>query len=168
MMFSVRPVFIGWIVLLYQLPLQLFFTIWSALFFGGIMGSLHILPRNSWAPFVVFGGFAFVAVPLVAYLGKKLNCARTEYKFLKDRLEFQQGFFYINEKVIRFKDIKEVTLRKGIFQRMYDLGQYIWRLRRRRLPAQQCICCSRIWKYLREWNWRPRHPRSRRNRGGRK
>ena len=64
----------------------------------------------------------FVAVPLVAYLGKKLNCARTEYKFLKNRLEFQQGFFYINEKVIRFKDIKEVTLRKGIFQRMYDLG----------------------------------------------
>jgi hypothetical protein len=33
-----------------------------------------------------------------------------------------EGFFNINEKIIRFRDIKEVTLRKGFFQRMYDLG----------------------------------------------
>ena len=58
----------------------------------------------------------------MAYFGKKLNYARTEYKFLEDRLEFEEGFFTINEKVIKFKDITEVTLRKGIFQRIYDLG----------------------------------------------
>ncbi len=28
-LFSERPVFIGWIAFLIQLPLQLFFTVWS-------------------------------------------------------------------------------------------------------------------------------------------
>ncbi|MGD0024943.1 MAG: PH domain-containing protein, partial [Xanthobacteraceae bacterium] len=121
-MFSVRPVFIGWIALLYQLPLQLFFTFWSAMFFGGLVSSLHILPKNSPVPFVLFGGLAFFAVPLVTYFGKKLNYARTVYNFLEDRLEFEEGFFNINEKVIKFKDVEEVTLRKGIFQRIYGLG----------------------------------------------
>ena len=33
MQFSLKPVFIGWITLLVQLPLQLFLTFWAALFF---------------------------------------------------------------------------------------------------------------------------------------
>ena len=79
-MFSVRPVFIGWIALLYQLPFQLFFTVWSGVFFGGLISSLHIFPRDSGAPLHFFFG-----VPLVTYFGKKLNYSRTEYKFLNDR-----------------------------------------------------------------------------------
>jgi membrane protein YdbS with pleckstrin-like domain len=121
-MFSLRPVFVGWIVLLHQLPFQLFFTLWSAMFFGGMLSSLHLFPKGSPGPFVLFGALAFFAVPLVAYIGKKLNYARTQYKFADDRLEFEEGFFTINEKVVRYKDIKEVTLRKGLLQRMYDLG----------------------------------------------
>lgn len=121
-MFSLRPVFVGWIVLLHQLPFQLFFTFWSAMFFGGMIGSLHLVPKGSPAPYLLFGTLAFFAVPLVSYIGKKLNYARTEYKFADDRLEFEEGFFTINEKVVRYKDIKEVTLRKGLLQRMYDLG----------------------------------------------
>ena len=121
-MFSVRPVFIGWITLLYQLPLQLFFTLWAAGFFGGLISSSHILSRDFRFPFLLFGAAAFFVVPLVAYFGKKLNYTRTEYKFFQDRLEFQEGFFTINEKIIKFKDVTEVTLRKSIFQRIYDLG----------------------------------------------
>jgi membrane protein YdbS with pleckstrin-like domain len=58
----------------------------------------------------------------VAYFGKKLNYSRTEYRFFADRLEFEEGFFSINKKVIKFRDVKEVTLRKGFLQRFYDLG----------------------------------------------
>jgi hypothetical protein len=36
MKFSLKPVFIGWITLLQQLPLQLFFTLWCGGFFGGM------------------------------------------------------------------------------------------------------------------------------------
>ena len=120
--FTVRPVFIGWITLLVQLPLQLFFTIWAGGFFGGMIQATGLFMRGSAMPFVVFGAIAFFGVPAVAYIGKKHNYGRTEYRFYTDRLEFEEGFFSINKKVIRFRDIKEVTLRKGIFQRIYGLG----------------------------------------------
>src|SRR5262249_19812102 len=76
----------------------------------------------SWTPFVFFGALAFFGIPLVTYVGKKLNYARTDYRFFPDRLEFEEGFFTINQKVIKFRDVKEVTLRKNIFQRIYGLG----------------------------------------------
>jgi hypothetical protein len=122
MKFSLKPVFIGWITLLQQLPLQLFFTVWCGGFFGGMGKSLGILPMDSQAPFVFFGALAFFGVPLVAYVGKKLNYARTEYSFSDDQLDFEEGFFTISKKLIKYKDIKEVTLRKGILQRIYGLG----------------------------------------------
>jgi membrane protein YdbS with pleckstrin-like domain len=120
--FSVRPVFIGWITLLVQLPVQLFFTIWASGFLGGISSSSGLFERGSETPFVFFGALAFFGVPTVAYMGKKLNYSRTEYRFLADHLEFEEGFFSINKKVIRYRDVREVTLHKGFLQRIYDLG----------------------------------------------
>jgi uncharacterized membrane protein YdbT with pleckstrin-like domain len=120
--FSVRPVFIGWITFLMQLPLQLFFTIWAGMFFGGMSQFFLPVPRESHVPFVIFGALAFFGVPVVAYFGKQLNYSRTEYSFFSDRLEFEEGFFSINKKVFSFRNVKEVTLRKGIFQRIYGLG----------------------------------------------
>jgi membrane protein YdbS with pleckstrin-like domain len=120
--FSVRPVFVGWITLLIQLPLQLFFTFWAGGFFGGMFELTGLFARNSAAPFIICGVIAFFGIPAVAYVGKKLNYSRTEYRFFTDHLEFEEGFFSINKKVIRFRDVKEVTLRKGIFQRLYGLG----------------------------------------------
>jgi membrane protein YdbS with pleckstrin-like domain len=119
---SIRPVFVGWITLLTQLPLQLFLTLWSGLFFGGMGTAIGIFPQNSRIPFIVCGAIAFFGLPIVAYVGKKLNYSRTEYRFYPDRLEFDEGFFSINKKVIKFRDVKETTLRKGILQRTYGLG----------------------------------------------
>ncbi|HEX3651592.1 MAG TPA: PH domain-containing protein [Rhizomicrobium sp.] len=112
--------FIGWIALLYQLPLQLFFTFWGGGFLGAL--TLPLFPKGSHISFLLFGGIAFFGFPLVAYFGKRLNYSRTEYKFFDDRLEFEEGFFTQNRKVIRYKDVKEITLHKGLFQRMYGLG----------------------------------------------
>jgi membrane protein YdbS with pleckstrin-like domain len=119
---SVKPVFIGWIALLTQLPLQLFFTVWAGGFFGGMGTSIGLFPRNSWSAAYVIGGIVFFAIPIVAYVGKKLNYSRTEYRFYPDRLEFDEGFFSVNKKVIKFRDVKETTLRKGILQRTCGLG----------------------------------------------
>jgi membrane protein YdbS with pleckstrin-like domain len=119
---SIKPVFIGWITLLTQLPFQLFFTVWCALFFGGIAASIGLLPKNSWSAFYVIGAIAFFGTPIVAYVGKRLNYSRTEYRFYADRLEFDEGFFSVNRKVIKFRDVKETTLRKGVLQRIYGLG----------------------------------------------
>jgi hypothetical protein len=92
MKFSLKPVFIGWITLLAQLPLQLFFTLWCALFFGGMAKSIGIFSRDSQAPFIFIGALAFFGVPIAIYIVKKLNYARTEYKFFDDHLEFEEGF----------------------------------------------------------------------------
>jgi uncharacterized membrane protein YdbT with pleckstrin-like domain len=120
--FSVQPVFIGWITLLVQLPIQLFLTFWAGGFLGGVSTSFGLFERGSQVPFIFFGALAFFGVPMVAYWGKKLNYSRTEYRFFADHLEFEEGFFSISKKVIRFRDVKEVTLHKGLFQRIYSLG----------------------------------------------
>jgi uncharacterized membrane protein YdbT with pleckstrin-like domain len=118
MKFSTKPVFIGWITLLNQLPLQLFFTFWCGGFLGGITTSMGIFPIHSKLPFILFGSAAFIGIPLVIYIGKKFNYERTEYRFYDDRLEFEEGFFTVNKKTIKFKDIREITLSRGIFQRV--------------------------------------------------
>jgi uncharacterized membrane protein YdbT with pleckstrin-like domain len=120
--FSLRPVFIGWITLLIQLPLQLFFTLWAGGFLGGMSTTFGLFARGSHTPFIFFGALAFVGIPIIAYFGKKLNYGRTEYRFFPDHLEFEEGFFSVNKKAIRFADVREVTLHKGIFQRIYGLG----------------------------------------------
>lgn len=118
--FLERPVFIGWITLLVQLPFQLFFTLWAGLFFGGMTKS--VLAFGGPAPFIIFGATAFCGIPVVSYLGKKLNYDKTNYTFYDDRLEFEEGFFSRNKKVIKYRDVLEVSLRRGILQRTCGLG----------------------------------------------
>ena len=132
MNFSLKPVFIGWITLLAQLPLQLFLTVWAALFFGGIAQALFSLSADNGdfdaanfftGPGILFfGALAFFGVPLIAYFGKRLNYARAEYRFFDDHLELEEGFFSVNKKEIRYSDVREITLHKGFFQRMCGLG----------------------------------------------
>jgi uncharacterized membrane protein YdbT with pleckstrin-like domain len=130
MIFSLKPVFVGWITLLVQLPLQLFLTVWAALFFGGITQALFLFSSDDFdAPSFFtgpgirfFGTLAFFGVPLIAYFGKRLNYARAEYRFFDDHLELEEGFFSVNRKEVRYSDVKEITLHKGFFQRMCGLG----------------------------------------------
>ncbi|MDE1986261.1 MAG: PH domain-containing protein [Alphaproteobacteria bacterium] len=130
MNFSLKPVFVGWITLLAQLPLQLFLTFWAAAFFGGITSALlqnfgeDFEPETFFTgtPFAFFGALAFFGVPFIAYVGKRLNYSHTEYRFFDDHLELEEGFFSINKKVVRYSDVKEITLHKGFLQRSCGLG----------------------------------------------
>jgi membrane protein YdbS with pleckstrin-like domain len=120
MLFVEKPVFVGWIALLMQLPLQLFFTVWAGGFFGGFAGALlHIRDKT---PVIFFASCAFLLIPCVAYFGKRLNYSRTRYSFFEDHLEFEEGFFSRNRKIVRYRDILEVTLREGMLQRVCNLG----------------------------------------------
>jgi uncharacterized membrane protein YdbT with pleckstrin-like domain len=117
MQFVERPVFVGWITLLVQFPLQVFLTVWAGSFLGGFAKSLFGADA-----FIFFGAVAFLGVPIFSYFGKKLNYERTQYTFYEDMLEFEEGFFSRNKKVIKYKDILEVSLRKGILQSGCNLG----------------------------------------------
>ncbi len=117
-----RPVFVGWITFVSLLPLQLFFTVWSAMFFGIALQWFGLFRNSGWLAFGLPGGLSFIVLPIALYFGKKLNYSRTEYRFVGDRLEIVEGFFSISQKAIRLQEIKEVTLHKRILQRMCDLG----------------------------------------------
>ena len=130
MEFSLKPVFVGWTTFLAQLPLQLFLTAFCAIFFGIATAALFNSFEGDFDPgnflaspgFAAFGLLAFVGVPLAILIGKKMNYARTEYRFYKDHLEFEEGFLAVKKKEIRYSDVKEITLRKGVLQRMCGLG----------------------------------------------
>jgi uncharacterized membrane protein YdbT with pleckstrin-like domain len=121
MRFSVKPVFIGWLTIVTLIPLQLFFTLWAGLFFGGF-ASFFLRSASSSLPGILSAVVAFLGIPVVLYTVKRLNYERTEYKFFDDRLEFEEGFFSLNSKTIKLRDIRELTLRKGLLQRLYGLG----------------------------------------------
>lgn len=125
--FSVRPTFVGWMTLVSFLPFQLFLSVWCGGFFGYPIQSLDMLYGNWWLAFVVPGGLAFFALPIVFYIARKRRYARMEYRFYGDRLEFDAGFSTISRKTISFQEVKRVSLRKGILQRLCGLGTiYLW------------------------------------------
>ena len=115
-----RPKFVGRIVLLTQLPTQLFMTFWAGAFLGGMTRSF--LGIQGQAPFRFFGLLAFCVIPCVAYIGKKLNYSQTSYSFFEDRIEFEEGYFSRNRKVVMYRDVLEVSLRRGVLQRSCGLG----------------------------------------------
>jgi len=117
--FSIRPVFVGWVALATLLPYLLFFPLWAAVFFGPMIEQLQ---GPSGLAFLVPGCLAFLAVLFLGYVGKKLSYERTEYNFYADRLEFDTGFFAVSRKVIPYRDVKEVSLREGFLQRTCGLG----------------------------------------------
>ncbi|MFQ6087880.1 MAG: PH domain-containing protein [Candidatus Methanofastidiosia archaeon] len=123
-----KPKFIPVVTALSILPLQIFFTLWGGMFFGGFgMFGVKALGLNLplWFTFVFFGFLFFFGIPIIAYLAKKKTYAKTEYRFYHKKLDFYEGFFTVEEKTMNYRNITEINLRKGIFQRMYGLGTII-------------------------------------------
>lgn len=120
-----RPRFIGWVTALSLLPIQLFFTVWAGGFLG-IFGGLAVkhlgLPLPAWLPAVFFSCIFFFGMPLLPYTAKKRTYAQTEYRFFRDRLEYAEGFWTVENKTIKYDRITETSMRRGIVQRRYGLG----------------------------------------------
>ena len=124
-----RPVFVGWVTIVSVLPIQLFMTVWAGGFCGGfsmfaVQGlrrwfGLH-LPAGS--TFAFFAALAFFGIPLGTYTFKRKTYARTEYRLFRDRLEYYEGFWTIQQKTLDYRSVIEVDLKKGVVQRRYGLG----------------------------------------------
>jgi hypothetical protein len=134
MKFSLKPVFIGWITLLTQLPLQLFLTLWCGGFFGGLGKSFGIFPKDSQAPFIFIGALAFFGIPLAVYIVKKLNYTRTEYKFFDDHLEFEEGFSRSTRRSSNTRTSRKSRCGKASCRESMAWGRSIWRRSRPALP----------------------------------
>lgn len=123
--------FVWWTALLQQLPFQLFLTLWSTLFFGNMLAFANVgrAVASGNANFTaVFHGygliatFTFLAVPVVFMGLKWANYRTSEYSLLEDRVEFAEGFLTKQQKTVAFSDVREVSLRRGVLQRLTGLG----------------------------------------------
>lgn len=120
-----HPVFIGWVTVATIIPIQLFMTVWGAGFCGGFgMLGVKLLGLNlpPWFTFVFFGCLFFFGIPLFTYFNKKRTYAKTEYRFYMDRVEYLEGFWTLETKIIPYDKITETTLRRGFIQRQHNLG----------------------------------------------
>jgi membrane protein YdbS with pleckstrin-like domain len=121
----IKPVFVPWVTVLSVLPLQIFFGIWCAGFFG-VFGMFAIrgtgLPLPSWFAFVFFGLLFFFGIPILAYTAQKRTYAQAEYRFYRDRLEYAEGFWAAENKTINYSSITEASLRRGVIQQKHGLG----------------------------------------------
>lgn len=121
----IKPVFIPWVNIAGIVPVQIFMTIWGGGFFGGFsMFAVKALGLNlpTWFTFVFFGALFFFGIPFLTYFAAKRTTKETEYRLYTDRLEYAEGFWTAEQKSIKYTDIKEVHLRRGIVQRKYGLG----------------------------------------------
>ncbi len=126
--FKLKPKFISTLTILTITPIHLFLTLFVTIFFGGLgMVAVDIAGPDlpEWLTFALSGGIFFVFFPILVYTVKKKSYAKTEYRFFSDKLEYYEGFFSIEEKSIKYKNITEVYLRKGFFQKMYGLGTIV-------------------------------------------
>ena len=125
---TARPVFIPWVAVASVIPIQIFMTIWVGGFFGGFsMFGIEALGLDlpAWFPFVFFAALAFFGIPFLTYYSKKRTYEKTEYRFYTDRLEFAEGFWAVENKTVKFKNVTEANLRKGVIQKKYGLGTII-------------------------------------------
>jgi uncharacterized membrane protein YdbT with pleckstrin-like domain len=122
---TARPMFIPWVTIASVIPIQIFMTVWAGGFFGGFsMFGIEALGLSipTWFPFVFFGGLAFFGIPLLTFYAKKRTYEKTEYKIYSDRLEFAEGFWTVENKTVKFKNVTEANLRRGVIQKNYGLG----------------------------------------------
>ncbi len=121
----VKPVFIHWLFLLRLVPKALQFSI----IIGGITGFLslgymafftnHI---NLWPPFIYPFFMAFVAFLGIGWMIKLRNYQETKYLFFSDHLEYYDGFWNIERKDIRYRNITQIDLHRSVIQRIYGIG----------------------------------------------
>lgn len=131
-----KPKFVLWLALLQQFPAQIFLTIWGALFFGAGFGVLTSASGvfsvggreiGSFAMSLLFGPFIagtffFFATPVVLVGAKFMNYRNTSYRILPDRIDVEEGFLTIQQKRLMLREVREVTLRRGVLQRLAGLG----------------------------------------------
>jgi uncharacterized membrane protein YdbT with pleckstrin-like domain len=122
-----RPRLVLWTSFLMQLPLQLFISFWAGGFIGGLLTTLFpvvaaALSARFGSPFLLVGLATLVLFPLVTLCVKSLNYRNTIYRLCSDRVEIEEGFLTQHRKEILFSSIREISLRRGILQRLAGLG----------------------------------------------
>ncbi len=121
----IKPVLITWVLLAQYLPLQLNLTLMGGAV-GGLLGFVILIftGHTNYViyPFVYSAIFFFFATPISVYWVRRRTYDETDYRFYQDHLEYAEGFWAVEKKILQYRYITDVSLRKGIIQRLYGLG----------------------------------------------
>lgn len=138
-LFTLRPKFVPIVALLSQIPVQIIITLLLTPFCGiatvislemisfllqlsGAMDTLTRFQVPGLLPFAIFALLFFFGVPIVGYLSKWRTYRKTEYRFFRTSLEYYEGFFTLERKIIDYQAIAEITVSEGPVQQKYGLG----------------------------------------------
>lgn len=127
--FTAKSIFIPLDTILSGLPGQLFMTVWTGGFVGGITSLL--IPSNlnipDGLPFILFASLAFFWIPIKACYSQNKIYKKSEYKFYPDKIEYIVKSSKKENKIhrIKFNDITEVDIHHGIIQKLYGLGTVV-------------------------------------------
>ena len=127
-LYLLKPVFLSIKMLAATVAWQIFLTLWAMVIFGivGVLMISHFGWDTSHWYFVITAGAVFFVMTPVAYIIIMLNrYTRTEYRFYKDRLEYWEGYFRLRKKQLRYADMIEINLKRGILQRLSQLGDIV-------------------------------------------
>lgn len=61
----------------------------------------------------------------ISYIFTKKQYDNYQYDFYKTKVNYKDSFLNLSEKEVKYKYIREVTMRQTIFQRMFNLGTII-------------------------------------------
>ncbi len=129
-----KPKFLTIPAFIVRIPLTIFLTVWGTGFFGGFMflGITGLKELNfnmdfipPWLVFAIPGIIFFVSVQFLSIFVEQKKYDNTEYIFYPDELVISENFWGKREKSLRYKNILEVSLKKGPFQQMYNIGSVV-------------------------------------------
>lgn len=127
----IKPKFVPMVIILSYVPMQLFFTVWCAGMIGAIANTItqKLTGDNNFFSVSLFFYIAiatFILFPIINYYIKKKTYLKTKYIFYSDFVEYQEGFWTIETKKVKYKNITESNFVKNIIQRMFDVGTIIF------------------------------------------
>lgn len=121
----IKPRMVTWVILARYIPLQINLTFIGAFIFGSLAVMYHFFTGtldHPFRPFIFFAVFFFVLVPIIVYIAYRRTMDETYYEFYPDRLEYYEGFWTAHHKVLYYRHITDITLRRNLIQRLYGMG----------------------------------------------
>ncbi|MGR5287127.1 PH domain-containing protein [Vibrio maritimus] len=113
-----KPVFVPDSFLASRIPAIIFVTIvLFVLFFS-------IIPRSGDVGSAIGSTFIFALIAAVGliYYPSQNAYKKKEFKFYHDGLEYTDGFWNFESKVIKYKNVTNLSFTQGVLQKKHDLG----------------------------------------------
>ena len=104
--------------LIYQLLLILLIILFLGYFFTQYKLLLDTLENAIKVPMFVSQSLIVLILLFVRFIQYK----STTFSILDNAVQYKFNFFMLSQKRLRYKDIKEITLHRNVFQKIFGLG----------------------------------------------